>query len=269
MKIRQGFVSNSSSSSFIVVFPKVPENKEDVHQILFRGKEGGLSVYDKDGLSFNQISEIVYNDIKSPVTKDELIELFSHRYHYSPSTGNCTLMGIRTDELGGQWYGQDEEFWGTDKKLLYEFRDLVIEEHKKDEEIREKKFRIDKDFISTHPKPKCAWKNSVNPDTGKPFTKKEYDAYEKWSNNLDLYRKNSKEYQELEKLEKVSWKDKWDKQDKIRHQIAKKDVEAFLKTYKDKVIYLLNYGDNDGSVGCTMEHGDVFRNINHIRISNH
>lgn len=30
MKVRQGFVSNSSSSSFVVAFPRVPENDEDV-----------------------------------------------------------------------------------------------------------------------------------------------------------------------------------------------------------------------------------------------
>ena len=32
MKQRNGFVSNSSSSSFIVVFPKKPQSTEEVHK---------------------------------------------------------------------------------------------------------------------------------------------------------------------------------------------------------------------------------------------
>ncbi|HMZ46899.1 MAG TPA: gliding motility-associated C-terminal domain-containing protein [Chitinophagaceae bacterium] len=36
MKIRNGFVSNSSSSSFIVLFPKEPKNATDVKNMLFK-----------------------------------------------------------------------------------------------------------------------------------------------------------------------------------------------------------------------------------------
>ncbi len=35
MKIRNGFVSNSSSSSFVVAFPRRPKSAEDVREILF------------------------------------------------------------------------------------------------------------------------------------------------------------------------------------------------------------------------------------------
>lgn len=38
MKIRSGFVSNSSSSSFIVAFPRRPKNAKDVQTILFGDK---------------------------------------------------------------------------------------------------------------------------------------------------------------------------------------------------------------------------------------
>lgn len=35
MKIRSGFVSNSSSSSFVVAFPKRPKNEWECHEIMF------------------------------------------------------------------------------------------------------------------------------------------------------------------------------------------------------------------------------------------
>lgn len=39
MKIRNGFVSNSSSSSFIVSFDKKPSSAEELREILFGDKE--------------------------------------------------------------------------------------------------------------------------------------------------------------------------------------------------------------------------------------
>ena len=64
MKTRNGFVSNSSSSSFVVAFPKKPESVQDVLKYMFDGKEGGLSLeYYEDGLSYNQICQRVYDDL--------------------------------------------------------------------------------------------------------------------------------------------------------------------------------------------------------------
>lgn len=271
MKTRKGFVSNSSSSSFIVVFPKVPKNAKEVQEIMFHGKEGGLSVYEFDGLSFSQISKIVYNDIKDlqPATKKDLIDLLSQRYHYSPPNSNCTLMGVRSDELGGQWYCRGERFWGTDNKLLMELRDFVIEEKIKENARREKMFRIDREFTSKHKQPKYAYKNGTDPDTKKPYTHEDFKAYEDWNKKLEEHRKNSAEYQALDKEEKESWRPQWEKEDKLRKALAAKDAAALLKEFKGQTIYILEYGDHDGSTGCTMEHGGVFKNLHHIRISQH
>lgn len=69
MKIRSGFVSNSSSSSFIVLFPHKPANKDDLKSMMF-DKWNGSEIIDDDldlklGLTIDQIVERVFNDIKN------------------------------------------------------------------------------------------------------------------------------------------------------------------------------------------------------------
>jgi hypothetical protein len=69
MKIRTGFVSNSSSSSFVVLFPKEPKSAADVRDMLFtNGESVYLNPYfygGNDTLSWpvSQVAETVWNDI--------------------------------------------------------------------------------------------------------------------------------------------------------------------------------------------------------------
>jgi len=58
MKIRNGFVSNSSSSSFVVIFPTEPKNSEDVKNMLFNKNEKSYSEY-----SVDQVAKTVWTDI--------------------------------------------------------------------------------------------------------------------------------------------------------------------------------------------------------------
>ena len=71
MKIRNGFVSNSSSSSFLVAFPRTPKSVKDVKEILFvKGQNdypNPYSDYANDDELFwpvDQVAKIVWNDIK-------------------------------------------------------------------------------------------------------------------------------------------------------------------------------------------------------------
>lgn len=48
MKIRNGFVSNSSSSSFVVAFPHMPMSVEDLRQMLFGKETQYYSPYSED-----------------------------------------------------------------------------------------------------------------------------------------------------------------------------------------------------------------------------
>jgi hypothetical protein len=69
MKIRNGFVINSSSSSFIVIFPREPKDAEDVKNILFEeGQETYLNPYPnyakQKEWSIEQVSNTVWKDIQ-------------------------------------------------------------------------------------------------------------------------------------------------------------------------------------------------------------
>lgn len=73
MKIRNGFVSNSSSSSFIVVFDKKPSSVEELQKLLF----GDNDVYDgpySGSWPAKEVAEVVWKDLQgqSPLTVDEL-----------------------------------------------------------------------------------------------------------------------------------------------------------------------------------------------------
>jgi hypothetical protein len=81
MKVRNGFVSNSSSSSFLVAFPRKPKNVNEVKEILFSPGQNDYPnpfVYgmdDKDTFwPVDQVAKIVWNDIKKPATNEEMIE---------------------------------------------------------------------------------------------------------------------------------------------------------------------------------------------------
>jgi len=64
MKIRTGFVSNSSSSSFIVAFPRMPSSVGDVHNMLFGPDPIAIRAYD-DPISSLSAASRVWDDIQA------------------------------------------------------------------------------------------------------------------------------------------------------------------------------------------------------------
>jgi len=79
MKIRKGFVSNSSSSSFIVAFPSVPKSEEELRIQMFNNEdEDKVWAY---GITVGRIVQEVFNDIKisgKKATKKQIFESIAY-----------------------------------------------------------------------------------------------------------------------------------------------------------------------------------------------
>lgn len=107
MKIRHGFVSNSSSSSFVVAFPKKPETVEEMRELLFKDVQSFPAPYDDHNYPATQIAEIVLRDMGEPLTDEQAIEELVAGYWGGNYNQNRMLSGL--EDRKGEW---NREEWG-------------------------------------------------------------------------------------------------------------------------------------------------------------
>lgn len=84
MKIRNGFVSNSSSSSFILVFDKKPETKEEFAEVM--GDCTTETSWNGNFLSKDMVVDIAWGDLQhaGEATEEDLkSELASYHYEWN------------------------------------------------------------------------------------------------------------------------------------------------------------------------------------------
>lgn len=74
MKIRTGFVSNSSSSSFLVAFKEKPSSAEELQKLLFEDVKEYPDQFHKPSYSTSEIAEIVFRDIVEEKISDLSME---------------------------------------------------------------------------------------------------------------------------------------------------------------------------------------------------
>ena len=118
MKIRNGFVSNSSSSSFVVIFPFEPKSSDDVQKMLFLENQ----LYYGDGnYSVEQVSETIWKDIcdqqKNDIEKAFEIIGQSNFGSGAPDYDDFKYISDRND----RWNAYNDAINKYAKKTLKEF----------------------------------------------------------------------------------------------------------------------------------------------------
>lgn len=115
MKIRNGFVSNSSSSSFIIGLDKKPKSIEDVEKAFFPNKENVRADYYDDCLSSLIASQKIWHQLEGqkPLTEKKIIEEIRNGYYDGhPSYDEYTHYWDEVDDLRKQYKTQtNQEFF--------------------------------------------------------------------------------------------------------------------------------------------------------------
>jgi len=124
MKIRNGFVSNSSSSSFIVFFPKEPQTREQVKEMMFRDLSDSdmIDHYDEHK-TVEEVTKRVFDDIKNQKVND--IKAAADEYDIYDVAG-CPKTSEYIEHLTGalDWNRYDKDCEEFSKK---EFEKLIKE----------------------------------------------------------------------------------------------------------------------------------------------
>ena len=135
MKTRSGFVSNSSSSSFIVAFKKVPKSVAEMQKMLF-----GKQLYYQNPYYYpeekkygsepswlaQEVSIRVFNDMKDTVKPNEIAEELKHGYivdEYAPRYDDFS-----SSTIGDDWEKRHDKWW----EAMEKYADSVAKDFIKD-----------------------------------------------------------------------------------------------------------------------------------------
>lgn len=206
MKTRNGFVSNSSSSSFIVLFPNKPKTRDELKSMMFPkydGNERIKSDYCDQYLTVWQVVDRVFSDMNNG-QKDRINTVKDALNGHIEEIDSDTMVDILR-EIWHETSGKESEIY---RQLVKEYGD------------------------------------------------------EKWDSN-----KKDPKYKELVKA-RIESEKACKKYFRKRISTTKKLYNDFRERYEYHLYQrVFEYGDRYGE--NILENGWIFRNVPHIKISNH
>jgi len=262
MKIRNGFVSNSSSSSFLIAFPSKPQSEQDLIDWMFDGDGEGM-VVGYTTLSKADAAERVFADIseqKRTVLPMEIVGLFSSRYYSASNSYNIE---------------NKETYYAVDcPQLVKEFVDLNMEkENIYNERIKameaagvkfDEWFQNTNGYLPVSKKYDSLIKETVDEEEKTKLFEEKNDWVTYLKERQIYVYKKEKEYQKSFEGQTDSL---YSKMGDITMRIAMNDALKFLQDNQGKFIVELNYGDDSGD--AVLEHGGIFENLPHVQVSMH
>jgi len=236
LKTRRGLVSNSSSSSFLVVFPRKPKGIEEVHEYLYNNAEGSINYYNDEHMSYRAISERVFNDTLNlrKASKKEITEEFSTQwYHAKYDIETKIKRGTDPVELMFSMGIDNADSIG---KMIEVCRESVLldDQHRREQSNLRRKYGY------------------------------KVDGYLEEEDTTDEYKEENRllEQKHFDARHKI-----WNKEQKIIKEIASDEADKWIEDHKDWWYTVLGYADEDDQ--GILEHGDIFRHIEHMVISHH
>lgn len=130
MKIRAGFVSNSSSSSFILAFEKQPKDMMDLKKILLGEDEIYCGPYNGNCFSASTVAETVWTDMNKngPAGLDAVAEEFNSGYLPDLDVIERPHCGLEdSDEV---WRTKHDDYYDKRAKMARNIAEKFMEEHK-------------------------------------------------------------------------------------------------------------------------------------------
>lgn len=125
MKIRQGFISNSSSSCFIIALPKEPKDNMELFHMLFGDAEPNTFIDHKyfPAVKYIDVVDRIFKDIYNVQytiveRNDDVLWTLSCQYYFDKHNISC-------NSRIGRYCGSDPKLYQTLKEKYFELNEII------------------------------------------------------------------------------------------------------------------------------------------------
>jgi len=234
MKSRSGFVSNSSSSSFVMFLSKEMKTFDDVQAEIFPDDYNPDDIVERSD---------IYTGGERLLTKQMVVNFVLDEIN-EHGIGCCSCL---TDEMYSDvaWEVHNcESKFSDHRNVIYtpiNLPDYLVKACKKRDEINKMRY-AEEEANGVHGLFRCKTPEQI------ALNREISDKYKLMEQNLGL---------------------DWDGMQKLEEKEAKRRAEELIEKNSDKVLYILEYSD-DTAFGGMMEHCGILEDkLNAHRISHH